>query len=163
MNDAVHLVYGLGVSVGPDCNVIAEQGGGPDARPSWAGSGPRAGGCPPMNYCSPIRGYMAICGGIQEGMERGRQGPIGEWKNGCSDRGRCGERGIRGEGDGGRDEGDGGREGREGGMRATEGGRGGMEGGIRGREGGRGGGWRVGGREGGREGGSERASERASE
>ena len=32
----------------PDCNVIAEQGGGPDARPSWAGSGPRAGGCPPM-------------------------------------------------------------------------------------------------------------------
>ena len=23
----------------------AEQGGGPDARPSWAGSGPRAGGC----------------------------------------------------------------------------------------------------------------------
>ena len=27
---------------GPDCNVIAEQGGGPDARPSWAG------GCPPM-------------------------------------------------------------------------------------------------------------------
>ena len=29
----------------PDCNVIAEQGGGPDARPSWAGSGPRAGGC----------------------------------------------------------------------------------------------------------------------
>ena len=35
---------------GPDCNVIAEQGGGPDARPSWAGSGPRAGGCPPMVY-----------------------------------------------------------------------------------------------------------------
>ena len=33
---------------GPDCNVIAEQGGGPDARPSWAGSGLRAGGCPPM-------------------------------------------------------------------------------------------------------------------
>ena len=28
---------------GPDCNVIAEKGGGPDARPSWAGSGPRAG------------------------------------------------------------------------------------------------------------------------
>ena len=35
---------------GPDCNVIAEQGGGPDARPSWAGSGPRAGGCPPLLY-----------------------------------------------------------------------------------------------------------------
>ena len=34
----------------PDCNVIAEQGGGPDARPSWAGSGPRAGGCPPLIY-----------------------------------------------------------------------------------------------------------------
>ena len=33
---------------GPDCNVIAEQGGGPDATPSWAGSGPRAGGCPPL-------------------------------------------------------------------------------------------------------------------
>ena len=32
----------------PDCNIIAEQGGGPDARPSWAGSGPRAEGCPPM-------------------------------------------------------------------------------------------------------------------
>ena len=51
MNDAVHLVYGrrlmslmkpacvwLGFR-GPDCNVTAEQGGGPDARPSWAGSG----------------------------------------------------------------------------------------------------------------------------
>ena len=35
---------------GPDCNVIAEQGGGPDARPSWAVAGPRAGGCPPMVY-----------------------------------------------------------------------------------------------------------------
>ena len=35
---------------GPDCNVIAEQGGGPDARPSWAGSGPRAGGCPTLSY-----------------------------------------------------------------------------------------------------------------
>ena len=35
---------------GPDCNVIAEQGGGPDARPSWAGSGPRAGGCPTLDY-----------------------------------------------------------------------------------------------------------------
>ena len=34
---------------GPDCNVIAEQGGGPDARPSWAGSGPRAGGCPTLS------------------------------------------------------------------------------------------------------------------
>ena len=45
--DAVHLVYGLGVSGGPDCNVIAEQGGGPDVRLSWVGSGPRAGGCPP--------------------------------------------------------------------------------------------------------------------
>ena len=33
---------------GPDCNVIAEKGGGPDARPSWAGSGPRAGGCPTL-------------------------------------------------------------------------------------------------------------------
>ena len=33
---------------GPDCNVIAEQHGGPDARPSWAGSGPRAGGRPPL-------------------------------------------------------------------------------------------------------------------
>ena len=31
-----------------DCNVIAEQGGGPDAKPSWAGSGPRAGGCPTL-------------------------------------------------------------------------------------------------------------------
>ena len=39
VNDAVHLVYGMGVSGGltvaggvsggPDCNVIAEQGGGP--------------------------------------------------------------------------------------------------------------------------------------
>ena len=27
---------------GPDCNVIAEQGGRPDARPSWAG------GCPTL-------------------------------------------------------------------------------------------------------------------
>ena len=35
---------------GPDCNVIAEQGGGPDATPSWAGSGPRAGGCPTLVY-----------------------------------------------------------------------------------------------------------------
>ena len=35
---------------GPDCNVIAEQGGGPDARPSWAGSGPRAGCFPHMYY-----------------------------------------------------------------------------------------------------------------
>ena len=35
---------------GPDCNVIAEQGGGPDARPSWAGPGPRAGGCPTLTY-----------------------------------------------------------------------------------------------------------------
>ena len=35
---------------GPDCNVIAEKGGGPDARPSWAGSGPRAGGCPTLIY-----------------------------------------------------------------------------------------------------------------
>ena len=43
VNDAVHLVYGLGG--------IAEQGAGPDARPSWAGSGPRVGGCPPI--CSP--------------------------------------------------------------------------------------------------------------
>ena len=34
----------------PDCNVIAEKGGGPDARPSWAGSGPRAGGCPTLHY-----------------------------------------------------------------------------------------------------------------
>ena len=34
----------------PDCNVIAEQGGGPDARPSWAGSGPRAGGCPTLTH-----------------------------------------------------------------------------------------------------------------
>ena len=34
---------------GPDCNVIAEKGGGPDARPSWAGSGPRAGGCPTLH------------------------------------------------------------------------------------------------------------------
>ena len=34
VNDAVHLVYGLGVSGGPDCNVIAEQGGGPDDGPS---------------------------------------------------------------------------------------------------------------------------------
>ena len=33
---------------GPDCNAIAEQGGGPDARPAWAGSGPRAGGCPTL-------------------------------------------------------------------------------------------------------------------
>ena len=33
---------------GPDCNVIAEQGGGPDTRSSWAGSGPRTGGCPPL-------------------------------------------------------------------------------------------------------------------
>ena len=41
------IVYWLGVR-GPDCNVIAEQGGGPDARPSWARSGPRTGGCPPM-------------------------------------------------------------------------------------------------------------------
>ena len=35
---------------GPDCNVIPKHGGGPDARPSWAGYGPRAGGCPPMVY-----------------------------------------------------------------------------------------------------------------
>ena len=35
---------------GPDCNVIAEQGAGPDARPSWGGSGARAGGCPTLNY-----------------------------------------------------------------------------------------------------------------
>ena len=34
VNDAVHLVYGLGVPGEPDCNVIAEQSGGPDARPS---------------------------------------------------------------------------------------------------------------------------------
>ena len=45
------LPYVMGVSShwlglrGPDCNVIAEEGGGPDARSSWAGSGPRAGGC----------------------------------------------------------------------------------------------------------------------
>ena len=45
--DEVHLVYGLGVSGGPDCNGIAEQGGGPYAMPSWAGSGPWARGCPP--------------------------------------------------------------------------------------------------------------------
>ena len=31
VNDAVHLVYVLGVSGGPDCNDIAEQGGEPDA------------------------------------------------------------------------------------------------------------------------------------
>ena len=37
---------------GPDCNVIAEKGGGPDARPSWAGSGPRAGGCPTLSVGS---------------------------------------------------------------------------------------------------------------
>ena len=49
VNDAVLLVYGMGVSGGPDCNAIAEQGSGPDARPSWAGSGPRAGGCPHMS------------------------------------------------------------------------------------------------------------------
>ena len=48
VNDAVHLVYELSVSGGPDCNVIPEQGGRPDARPSWAGSGPPAGGCPLM-------------------------------------------------------------------------------------------------------------------
>ena len=35
---------------GPNCNVIAEKGGGPDARLSWAGSGPRAGGCPTLAY-----------------------------------------------------------------------------------------------------------------
>ena len=40
---------------GPDCNVIAEQGGGPDARLSWAGSGPRAGGCPPYRHQSAER------------------------------------------------------------------------------------------------------------
>ena len=49
VNDAVHLVYRLGVSGGPDCYVIAEQGGGTDARPSWAGSGPRTGDFPPMS------------------------------------------------------------------------------------------------------------------
>ena len=38
------------VFCGPDCNMIAKQGGGPDGRPSWAGSGPRAGGCPPLHY-----------------------------------------------------------------------------------------------------------------
>ena len=38
MNDAVHLVYVMGVSSYclrlrvPDCNVIVEEGGGPDAR-----------------------------------------------------------------------------------------------------------------------------------
>ena len=41
--------FGLGFR-GPDCNVIAEQVGGPDARPSWAGSGPRAGCCRPWNF-----------------------------------------------------------------------------------------------------------------
>ena len=40
---------------GPDCNVIAEQGGGPDTRPSWAGSGPRAGGCPTLMYMKRFR------------------------------------------------------------------------------------------------------------
>ena len=48
VNDAVHLVYGLSASGGPDGNVIAEQDGGPDTRPSWDGSGPRTGGCLPM-------------------------------------------------------------------------------------------------------------------
>ena len=43
---------------GPDCNVIAEQGGGPDSRPSWAGSGPRAGSCPPMAYTH--RAYFVL-------------------------------------------------------------------------------------------------------
>ena len=37
-------IYWLGFRR-PDGNVIAEQGGGPDARPLWAASGPRAGGC----------------------------------------------------------------------------------------------------------------------
>ena len=54
VNDAVQRVYGLGVSGGPDCNVIAEQGGGPDARPLWAGSGPRVGGCPPNRSLTPL-------------------------------------------------------------------------------------------------------------
>ena len=79
LDDAVQLVYGLSVYDercslfnnsayiyampnfahetgifwqgfrGPDCKVITEQGGGPDARLSWAGSGPRARGCPPVN------------------------------------------------------------------------------------------------------------------
>ena len=40
----------------PDCHVIVEPGGGPDVRPWWAGSGPRAEGCPPLSvgkslYC----------------------------------------------------------------------------------------------------------------
>ena len=60
VNDAVHLVYGRRVISfmkpalfwlefrGPDCHVIAEQCGGPDARPSCDEFGPRAGGCPPM-------------------------------------------------------------------------------------------------------------------
>ena len=62
MNDAVHIGYGLVCPAasqwvgfrGPDCNVIAEQGGGPDVCPSWAGSGPRAGGCPPANFLFPV-------------------------------------------------------------------------------------------------------------
>ena len=39
---------------GPDCNVIADQGSGPDARPSWAGSGPRPEVARP---CSTAAGY----------------------------------------------------------------------------------------------------------
>ena len=48
----VHFAHETGIFClgfrGPDCHVIAKQGGGPDARPSRAGSGPRAGGCPPL-------------------------------------------------------------------------------------------------------------------
>ena len=41
------VICGFG---GLDCNVNAEQAGGPVARTSRAGFGPRAGVCPPLMY-----------------------------------------------------------------------------------------------------------------
>ena len=46
VNDAMHIVYGLSGGLRVIAMlIIAEQGGGPNARPSGAG------GCPPIFYC----------------------------------------------------------------------------------------------------------------
>ena len=54
------VICGFG---GLDCNVNAEQAGGPVARTSRAGFGPRAGVCPPLLYT------IHVCGECWQKVE----------------------------------------------------------------------------------------------
>ena len=52
------VICGFG---GLDCNVNAEQAGGPVARTSRAGFGPRAGVCPPLHYMYVCVPHSSTC------------------------------------------------------------------------------------------------------